>query len=284
MEFYGKKFWATVGFGDIESSNVVGYQNKSLDQGKFYILGVQFEGMDGTMDINQLVSGLSGVDYDKDGVFTATAPHIQVPNAKGGYDLYYYLNNGYYVDETGNDAEKPGWCDMNGTIAGDNKAGAVVSGILTPGIAAWVKDVGAAETFVQAGQVSSDTEVSVDAPVAFALRTHAFPVAFNLNDTTKVVFSGLKGVDYDKEGTFTTTAPHIQVPNAKGGYDLYYYLNNGYYVDEKGDDAEKPGWCDMNGTIAGDLKAGAVVSGDVPAGQGFWTKGVGGTFSITFKK
>ena len=275
---------AMVAAADIESSNVVGYQNKALDAGKFYILGVQFEGMDGTMDINKIVSGLSGVDYDEDGAFTATAPHIQVPNVKGGYDLYYYLNNGYYVDAQGNDAEKPGWCDMNGTIAGDTAAGAVVSGIMTPGVAAWVKDVGAAETFVQAGQVPSVSEVSVVAPVAFALRTHAFPVAFNLNDASKVTFSGLAGVDYDEDGAFTTTAPHIQVPNAKGGYDLYYYLNNGYYVDAQGNDAEKPGWCDMNGTIAGDTAAGAVVSGDVPAGQGFWTKGVGGTFTVTFKK
>ena len=273
-----------MGYSDIESANVVGYQNKSLDKGKFYILGVQFEGMDGTMDINNLVTGLSGVDYDEEGVFTATAPQIQVPNAKGGYDLYYYLNNGYYIDEKDQECEKPGWCDAGGTIAGNVAAGALVSGVLTPGISAWVKDVGASETFVQAGQVMDDAEVSVSAPVTFALRANAFPVAFNLNDTSKVSVSGIKGVDWDEEGTFTTTAPQIQVPNAKGGYDLYYYLNNGYYIDDKDQECEMAGWCDAGGTIAGNVAAGALVSGDVPAGQGFWTKGVGGEFTMTFKK
>ena len=275
---------AMVAAADIVSANVVGYQNKALDAGKFYILGVQFEGMDGTMDINKLVTGVTGVDYDEDGAFVATAPQVQVPKAGGGYDLYYYLNNGYYVDANGNDAEKPGWCDEVGTIAGNAAAGALVSGVLTPGVSAWVKTLGTSEEFTQAGQVAGDATAVVTAPANFALRANIFPIAFNLNDSSKVTFSGLKGVDYDEDGAFVATAPQIQVPKAGGGYDLYYYLNNGYYVDADGNDAEKPGWCDEVGTIAGNVAAGALVSGDVPAGQGFWTKGVGGEFTMTFKK
>ena len=275
---------ALVACADIESSNVVGYNTKACEKGKFYILGVQFEGTDGTMDINTLVSGFTGVDYDDDSAFKATAPQIQVPNAKGGYDIYYYLNNGYYIDADGNEAEKPGWCDLAGTIAGDEEAGAVVDGTLISGTAVWVKDVGADETFVQAGQVPADDSIEITAPVKFALRANAFPVAFNLNDTDKVSFSGLTPVPYDEASAFKQTAPQIQVPNAAGGYDIYYYLSDGYYITADGEEDVKEGWCDLAGTIAGDAEAGAIVSGDISAGQGFWTKGVGSEFKMTFKK
>ena len=62
------------------------------------------------------------------------------------------------------------------------------------------------------------------------------------------------------------------------------YLTDGFYVDANGNESEKPGWCDSAGTIAGDDEAGALVSGDVPAGFGFWTKGVGSAFTLKFKK
>ncbi len=275
-----------VAFGDgIESANTVGYNTKALTAGKFAILGIQFEGTDGSTDINAIVNGLTGVEYDDAFAFRATAPHIQVPNATtGGYDLYYYLSNGYYIDEQGNEGEKPGWCDMGGTIAGNTAAGALVSGTLIPGVAIWAKDVQNSETIQQAGQVPSEN-VTVTAPATFALRAHAFPVTFNLNDSSKVSYEGLTPVAYDDAFAFRATAPHIQVPNATtGGYDLYYYLSNGYYIDEQGNEGEKPGWCDMGGTIAGNTAAGALVSGEVPAGVGFWTKGVGSSFTITFKK
>ncbi len=275
---------ALCGMADIESKNVVGYQTKELEKGKFYILGVQFEGMDGVVDINKICSGLIGSDYDDDFAFRSTAPQVQVPNAKGGYDIYYYLNDGYFVNEQGEDDEKAGWCDLWGTIAGDDEAGAEISGELSLGVSAWVKSVQNAGEFLQAGQVPSDDTIEVNAPASFALRSNAYPVAFNLNDATKVEFSGLTGVDYDDDFAFRQTAPQIQVPNAKGGYDIYYYLNNGYFVNEQGEDDEKAGWCDLWGTIAGDEEAGAEISGDIDVAQGFWTKGVGSAFKMTFKK
>ena len=256
--------WATVGMADIESANVVGYQNKSLDKGKFYILGVQFEGMDGTMDINQLVSGLTGVEADEDGLFTKTAAQMQVPNAKGTYDIYYYLTNGWFDNGTEDGDFKPGWCDSNGVIAGEDDAD--LDGQLTAGLSAWVKGVGAAETFVQAGQVPLDDSVEVQAPAKFALRANVYPIAFNLNDADKVSYSGLTAGDIDDDN-FVNTASQIQVPNAKGTYDVYYYLSNGWYDNGTEDGGYKAGWCDSNGVIAGDAESD--LTGDVPAGQGF---------------
>ena len=275
---------ALCGLADIESSNIVGYDTKSLEKGKFYILGVQFEGTDGSMDINTICSGLTGVEYDDDFAFQSTAPQIQVPNAKGTYDLYFYLTNGYYIDSEGNEAEKPGWCDLGGTIAGNVEAGALADGVLTSGVSVWVKDVGASEDVIQSGQVLADASVEVDAPASLALRANAFPVAFNLNDSTKVTYSGLTPAQYDDDYAFQATAPQIQVLNAKGTYDIYYYLEDGFYIDENGNEAYKPGWCDLGGTIAGDVEAGALADGNIGVGAGFWTKGVGSAFKITFKK
>ena len=269
---------AGLAFG-VESANTVGYNTKALEAGKFSILGVQFEGTDASTDINKIISGVTGVDFDEQFVFRSTAPHIQVPNSKGTYDLYYYLSDGWYDNGTEEGATKPGWCDQNGTIAGE--VGSDADGALIPGVAVWVKDALNAVTIQQAGQVPTE-DVTVTAPAVFALRAHACPVTFNLNDTSKVTFSGLTGVDFDDQFAFRSTAPHIQVPNSKGTYDLYYYLNDGWYDDGTEEGGTKPGWCDQNGTIAGEV--GSDADGNVPTGFGFWTKGVSNSFTITFKK
>ena len=284
---------AAVGSQALESANIVGYNTKAVDAAKFYILGPQFEATDGTADINKIISGVTGVSQDENpSTFTTLAPHIQVPNAMGAYDKYYYLTDGYYdsgkVDGSGDPIyeQKAGWCDSDGVIAGDDVAG--VDGVLPAGVAIWIKDVQAAESFQQAGQVPVDSEVIQTVPTTFVLRTYPFPTEFNLNDTNKVVFTGLAGVSQDEDSNFTQHAPHIQVPNAAGAYDMYYYLTDGYYatgeVDGAGDPIydQKAGWCDSDGVIAGDEVAG--VTGIVPVGQGFWAKGVGSAFSVTFKK
>ena len=283
---------AAVGASALESANTVGFDTKACTAAKFYIFGIQFEATDGTMDINKLASGFTGVSQDELGdSFTAAAPQIQVPNGIG-YDVYYYLTDGYYatgeVDGAGDPvyAQKAGWCDFNGIIAGDEAAD--LNGVLTSGVAMWVKDVQNTETFQAAGQVPNESTVMVSAPQNFTLRANAFPLAFNLNDASKVTFAGLTGVSQDELGdNFTASAPQIQVPNGIG-YDVYYYLTDGYYatgeVDGSGDPvyAQKAGWCDFNGIIAGDEAAD--LTGNVASGLGFWTKGVGSAFSMTFKK
>ena len=130
----------------VESSNVVGYNTKELTAGKFAIGAFQFEATDGTLDINKIVSGLEGADYDDAFAFRATAPQVQVPNARGDYDVYYYLSDGYYADENGNDAYKAGWCDMYGTIAGDDTAGAIVDGVVPANVGFWAKGGGSTFT------------------------------------------------------------------------------------------------------------------------------------------
>ena len=90
-----------------------------------------------------------------------------------------------------------------------------------------------------------------------------------INDLVK----GVTGVYYDDDNLFKTTAAQVQVPAAVG-YNTYFYLEDGWY-DDNGNDGYKPGWCDGSGVL---------VDTDVPVAQGFWTKGVGGAFTLTFAK
>ena len=203
------------------------------------------------------------MDWDAGNVFLTTATQIQVPNGIG-YDVRYYLNDGYYEDEQGQEAYKPGWCDSDGNI---------VDTEIPDGVAIWFKNRQDTDsTWTHNGAVPDENAKRVEYPTGFALRSNPFPVAFKLNsdamDCSEVV-----GVDWDAGNVFLTTATQIQVPNGVG-YNVRYYLNDGYYEDEQGQEAYKKGWCDSDGNIVDD---------EVPVMQGFWTKGVSGAKALTFK-
>ena len=244
-------------FADIQSSNIVGYTMKDANKGEYIILGAQFEGVTGSMKINDLVSGVAGVDYDNDGAYLLTAPIIQVPNGSG-YTPLYYLNDGWVSGDT----YVAGWCDDNGTIATTET---------TPGVAMWLKSVGADADVAVSGAVPSEDEASVTCPKnEFALRANVFPVATEVNsDAMKC--PGIIGVDYDNDGAWLSTAPIMQIPNGMGGYTPLYYLNDGWLSG----DTYVAGWCDDNGTI---------VHTTIPAAQGFWVKATTGAFDLKFSK
>ena len=243
----------------------MGYSTKEAAQGRFIILGAQFDNVDGARKVNGMLSGVEGVYYDDNYLFMTTAAQIQIPNAStGGYDTYYYLTDGWY-DDNGADAYKPGWCDA---------AGVLVDAELTSGIALWLRSTPGNATANVSGAVSDLSEVAVSCPALFALRSNAFPMAITLN-TDQMTSANIVGVAYDDSFAFMTTAPQIQIPNAMtGGYDTYYYLTDGWY-DDNGADGYKPGWCDA---------AGVLVDSVIPVAQGFWTKGVTGAFTLTFTK
>ena len=102
------------GHGRAES--IVGYTSKEAAKGKFLIVGAQFDAVKGGRAINDLVSGVQGVDYDDNDVWMTTAAQIQVPST-AGYNVYYYLNDGWYDDGSDEGATKAGWCDGDGVIA-----------------------------------------------------------------------------------------------------------------------------------------------------------------------
>ena len=249
----------------IESANIVGYTAKEAAQGKFIILGAQFEGVQGGTKINDLITGINGVALDDDGAFVKTASQIQIPNAAGGYTTRYYLNDGW--KDLGNDnwVQVAGWCDSDGLIVDDE---------ITPGVAVGLKEMNANSTATVAGAVSDEGSAQVSCPAGFALRANIFPAAITLNDG-KMVASGIAGVHPDEDGAFVQTAPQIQFPNTAGGYTTRYYLNDGWKDLGNDDWVQVAGWCDSDGLIVNDV---------IPAAQGFWTKGVGSAFVLTFTK
>lgn len=242
--------------------SIVGYTAKEAAQGKFLIIGAQFEDVQsGKMPINGLITGVQGVDYDDNSTFVTTAAQIQIP-FDGAYKTYYYLNDGYdLVKDDGTTA--PGWCDG---------AGNLVDAEFTPGVAVWFKSVPADGSATVAGAVSDVSYKTVDCPIGFALRANTFPVTVELN-TSAITSEDIVGANYDDESQFVNTAPQIQIPY-DGAYRTYYYLNDGYDL-VKDDGTTAPGWCDG---------AGNLVNTTIPAGQGFWTKGVTGTFTLKFTK
>ena len=239
----------------------MGYATDTVAQGKFAIKSLGFEGVaDGSTDVNDILTGFTGVNFDESYEFQKTAPQIQVLNAAGtGYTIYYYLNDGYVDDST----FVEGWCDSDGTL---------VNLDITPGTAFWVKIPGGDTATTAAGAVSNESSVDVNiAANKFTLLGNAFPIAVTLNGSA-FCSDDITGVDFDEGYEFQKTAPQIQVLNAAGtGYTIYYYLNDGY-VD---DSTFVEGWCDSDGTLVSDTTIGV--------GSGFWIKSPA-AMTATFKK
>ena len=106
----------------VDSQNVVGYQQYSLNAGQFYMVGVQF-GTVGTaagIPMNNLVKG--SIPY---------GTQIQVLKASGAsYDIYTYIQEGW-DENIGTDGDfGPGWADVSENI--------IHSGIVPVGAGCWV--------------------------------------------------------------------------------------------------------------------------------------------------
>ena len=243
----------------IVSSSVVGYATDTVAKGKFAIKSLGFENVsDASTDVNDILKGFTGVNFDENYDFQKTAPQIQVLNSNGTYTRYFYLNDGYVDDET----FVEGWCDSSGTL---------VDLDITPGTAFWVTVPGEDTATTAAGAVSSEPSVDVDIPAEkFTLLGNAFPIAVTLN-SAGFTSEDISGVDFDENYNFQKTAPQIQVLNSNGTYTRYFYLNDGYVDDE----TFVEGWCDSSGTL--------VTDATIPVGAGFWIKS-GAAMTATFNK
>ena len=97
--------------GAVESDDyveVVVPQNKFTLVANAYPIALDLNGSQMTP------AALTGVDFDEEFNFWATAPQIQVQKASGaGYDLYYYLNDAY-IEAT--DSTTKGWADGSGNF------------------------------------------------------------------------------------------------------------------------------------------------------------------------
>ena len=248
-------------FGDIESANTVGFTTMAAGKGKFIMLGAQFDEIGGGTKVQNLVAGVKGVPYDENGDFEKTAPQIQIP-AGGGYQTFYYLEDGWYDDGTEEGGFKAGWCDGIGNITDYE---------VTPGVAIWLKSVGEDAIVNVSGEVPSVDEVEVECPEIFSMRANAFPTEIAIN-SDKMLVTDIAAVPYDEASEFEKTAPQIQIPFG-GGYKTYYYLEDGWFDDGTEEGGFKAGWCDGIGNLT---------DATIPVAQGFWLKGVGSAFNVKF--
>ena len=242
--------------------SIVGYATDTLTGGKFYIKAAQFQDVQsGEVDVSKVVTGLTSVSYDDNFDFWTTAPQIQVQKSEGaGYDIYYYLTDGYVDDET----YEEGWCDSAGTLV-DLK--------LAPGVAFWIKNPNNDASLVVSGAVENGDSIDITVPQnKFTLVANAFPMSVTLNGA-QMTSSDIVSVSYDDDFNFWNTAPQIQIQKSTGaGYDIYYYLTDGYVDDE----TFREGWCDSAGTL--------ITDASIPVGAGFWMKGVTGDVTLNFAK
>ena len=247
----------------------MGYATKACPANRFQHAAAQFQDITNkTLDLDTTFSGLPGVNYDGYGVFHGTAPHIQVVQSDGTAVLYYYLNDGAYLDDNKKLAYKSGWC---------NSVGEIVDLTMTQGIGFWLKNGSSdAQTLLGKGAVFEKEETQVVAPAKiFSINANVYPISFNLNNADQVTFPDIVGVNYDDLGVFHGTAPHIQVVQSDGTAVLYYYLNDGAYLDDNKKLAYKSGWCNSVGEI---------VDVTIAAQSGFWVKATSGAFTFNYKR
>jgi hypothetical protein len=257
-----------VAFGEgIESANTVGYTTKDVAQDAYVLTAVQFETTDQQNKLSTLVktsdAGTTAWDGD-DNVpgWYNNAMTLMVPKATGGYDYYYYAADGY--DEA-NDAEYAGWCDMYGYIQPNVT--------LTTGLGVWFKGTASGnETITMSGQVLSDDTTTTSVGSGYTIIANPYPIAADLQDVATTASAATAWDGDDNVPGWYDNAPTIMIPKTTGGYDYYYYAQDGY---DEANDSEYAGWCDMYGYIQKNVT--------IPVTSGIWFKNDAAS-TVTFSK
>ena len=178
------------------------------------ILAVNFSNVDGSsLTIQEVLPFATGMTKGK----TVTGDQVQVQNASGGYDVY-YLSDGYFTakGQTKYYADRDGkWFKGNATSPATD--------VLPAGQAFWYGAKGYATPFpiTVAGAILSSVSKSIDVDLPWTQIANPYPVPLSINECLAYVEGMTKGK--------TTTGDQLQVPNASGGYDVYY-LSDGYFT------------------------------------------------------
>lgn len=240
---------------------MVGYTTKTVEAGKFYLVGAQFNKTGdtaGAVDVNDLISLSASIlpgEYDSD---FAGAPEIQALSAGGGYNKY------YYISDATDDYDVPlgfnCWADNDGYQLKDADKIAIGKGF-------WFKSAQAG-TITISGEVKAEANAVVNFPGnQFFIMANPFPKAFSFADVTT---TGVTPGEYDAD---FAGASEIQVLSATGGYNKYYFIS-----DATDSDDEPVGyncWADNDGYILNGVN-------QVEAGASFWIKGnAAGTMGFT---
>ena len=197
---------ATVGFAELASANIVGYNGTTLAAGNYYMVAVQFDSVAGDgagIAIKDLVTG--DLPYGME---------MQIQKADGTYDIYKYLAEAY---DAVKDDFVPGWGD-----GGDN----IATRLVAPGTVFWLKSPSATEATIAGAILADASKEFTFASGKYSMLGNPYPVAANPNTLTWT------GLTYKDE---------LQVLKIDGTYNIYKYLEETY--DAVKDDFV-PGWGD----------------------------------------
>ncbi len=247
---------------DIESANTVGYTTRSVVQGNFYLIAVQFSETGAASegaDLNALIklsSEFTPGTYADDFV---GAPDIQVLNATGtGYKHYYYISDA--TDDNDKELGYNCWADSDGYALTDADKLALGKGF-------WLKAT-ATGTITVMGDVAGSASKVISFPAnQFFIMANPFPKATSFAD---VITSGITTSTYAAD---FAGASDIQVLNASAtGYKHYYYISDA--TDDNDDEVGYNCWADSDGYILSGTQ--------VEAGASFWIKAnAAGTMGFT---
>jgi len=250
-------------------SYVVGYNTKEIAKNAYVLTAVQFDAVQGATTVDKIVTttdaGTQSWTPEDENVpgWEQQATTLMIPNAKGGYDNYYFASDGY-DDDT--EETYAGWCDEFGYIKKDIS--------LTVGLGIWVRGNKTLDTsLTEAGAVPTESSITTDVGAGYTIIGNPFPMAFDIQSVvTSVTPTQSWTPDDENVPDWEKNAATIMVPNAKGGYDNYYYASDGYDEDT---DETYVGWCDEFGYIKKNVT--------VPAGTAVWFK-TKAAATVTFTK
>ena len=229
-------------FGDVVSSDVVGYAQTDLRTG-FTAAGSQFVAVGESFDLNDL----SGAGYDPaDG--TDGDVSVQTLDASGNaIDMY------FWVDVTDGDDVVHGWFDGDGNPV---ERGDVT---LQVGDGLWVESSSDDFKLQSAGKVATaDSQMSLRA--GFKMVANGTPVSVDLTDIWVSGYDPEEGTDGDVS---------VQTLDASGNaVDMYFW------VDVTDGDDVVYGWFDGDGN---EISEGDV---SVAPGAGLWAESSASTFKI----
>ena len=249
---------AAVGFGDIASENIVGYNTVNIHM-QYTLLAVNFESVaGGEISIQDALPVVEGMTQGGD---DSTADNIQIMNAAGGYDIY-YLSNGKAGRNT--------YPETVGKWVSPSDKSVPTTAKIKAGTAFWYVSPAASSeksyNITIAGQVLAKAFDTKDITMSYTLVASPYPCAIPLNGGVEVESPTLSGDD--------STADNLQIMNEDGGYDIYY-LSNGK--------AGRNTYPETVGKWVSPADKSVPTAATFPIGKSAWFVSQSGAGSITFK-
>ena len=212
-----KTLCATVGFSDVTSANVVGYNTINLTK-EYSLFTVNFTKTDGTaLTVQEAVPPTEGMTLAKT---TAAADQIQVMDSEGTYNSSYYLSNGEYGKGKYNPAASNKWVLTSKANSPTPTEDTLPVGSTFFYVSRGAK-AGNPHSVQMAGGVDLNPSETFTINKAYTLIGCPFP--------TDVAINGGIQVTGSTEAKTTAAADQIQIMDDAGTYNSSYYLSNGEY-------------------------------------------------------